>query len=236
MEKISVTIMGLVLMEPVTYLSDLILTSFSLFWFYRLRKTAPKGRIKELYARFFLFMALATLTGGHSHLLGHYINHNYYHVIGWCFAAFATYYFQRGSAYDYTELIRKRLDKVFLLLLVIAICTYFGYQMFGTFDRTVHTVGVPGFAAVSTFTAIGYLGFIVPLQFNKFNKEKDAGSAIILLGIVLSAGVLLLHSKRWSLGPYLNFNVLAHFVLIFCYYIYFLGMRKKIIAYEDVVE
>ena len=71
-------------------------------------------------------------------------------------------------------------------------------------------------------------------NFIKFQNEKDAGSGVILLGIVLSAFTLVLHSKKFSLSPHINYNVLSHFVLIMCYYLYFIGMRKKIRGYEDL--
>jgi peptidoglycan/LPS O-acetylase OafA/YrhL len=125
------------------------------------------------------------------------------------------------------------LNWIFIVLLVASISTFLLYQFFGDIDLDKTTIGVPGFAAVSIFTGISYVGFIVPLNYIKLQRDKNAGSGLILLGIVLTIGTLVVHSKKFSLGPHLNYNVLAHIILIFCYYLYYSGMRKKIRGHED---
>ncbi len=134
---------------------------------------------------------------------------------------------------DFSVDLKNRINWIIKALLVSSILFYFAYQFLVDVDTEKTTVGVPGFMAVSIFTAVGYLAFLVPMNYVKFTKEKDAGSGLILLGIVMTAGTLVLHSKKFSLSPHINYNVLAHIVLIICYYMYFLGMRKKIRGYEE---
>ncbi len=232
MEKLSIEFMGLILYEPITYLSDIILAIFSLFWYSKLRKEVYEDSMSQSFSRYFLFMGIAPLISGQAHLFDYYIDHNFFHVIGWSNIAIGTYYFQRGSAMDYSLEVKDKLNWMFILLLIASISTYFIYQFVGDIDPNKKTVGVPGFAAVSIFTAISYIGFIVPLNYIKLQRDKNAGSGLILLGIVLTVGTLVVHSKKFSLGPHVNYNVIAHVILVFCYYLYFLGMRKKIRGYE----
>lgn len=234
MEKIAVEFMGLTLYEPITYLSDIILALFSFFWYTRLKKEAADDSMSQYFSRYFLFMGLAPFISGQAHLFDYYIDHNFVHVTGWIFIALGTYYFLKGSAMDFSVELKNKLNWVFLTLLIMSVGSYILYQLVGDIEPDKKTVGVPGFFLVSTFTAINYILFLVPLNYFKFMKEKNAGSGLILLGIVLSTGTLVLHSKQFSLGPHLNHNVLSHIVLIFCYYLYFLGMRKKVRGYEGI--
>lgn len=234
MDKISIELFGLILYEPITYISDLLLAGFSIFWFTRLKREGSEANMSQSFSRYFLFMGIAPFISGQAHLFDHYIDHNYFHVLGWSSAALGTYYFQRGCAMDFSIELKKKLNWIFVVLLVASITSYIAYQLFMDVDTNKVTVGVPGFILVSIFTAIGYVLFLVPMNYIKFQNEKDAGSGVILLGIVLSAFTLVLHSKKFSLSPHINYNVLSHFVLIMCYYLYFIGMRKKIRGYEEV--
>lgn len=234
MEKIAIEFMGLRLYEPITYLSDILLATFSLFWYTRLKKEAAEDSMSQSFSRYFLFMGIAPLVSAQAHLFDFYIDHNFVHVLGWSNIAIGTYYFQRGSAMDFSLEVKDKLNWIFIVLLIASISTFVTYQLIGDIDPNKSTVGVPGFAAVSIYTAISYIGFIVPLNYIKFQRDKNAGSGLILLGIVLSIGTLVVHSKKFSLGPHLNYNVLSHVILVFCYYLYFLGMRKKIRGYEGI--
>lgn len=173
-------------------------------------------------------MGGSTLVGGHAHLLAHYIDHNFFHVLSWAFSALGLYFMQMGSVYDYSQKVKRILQPVFLAQVVISIAIFFGYQIFGDVTVDHNQVGTPGFAAVKVSQSIGYLAFILPLQINKFIKEKDNGASIILMGMVVSVGALLVQSKQWGFAPNFNHNDIAHLILAFVYYLFYLGIRIKV--------
>ena len=226
MHKLSIELFGLTLYEPATFVSDIYLTIVCLMFRQAMLKVSLNEHSK-LYANFFLFLAFGTIAGGLSHLFGHYISHNYGHVLAWVFSSMGVYFFQRGSAFDYGDKLKGLLNKVFLIQLIVTIGIYFGYQMFGDFVDDPSKVGVPGFLAVSVSMTIGLVGFVFPLHLYKFFKEGDNGSGIVTMGIILSAGAALVHVKHWSLNIYANYNVVAHVILSLCYYIYLLGMKNE---------
>jgi len=90
MEKLSIEFMGLILYEPITYLSDIILAIFSLFWYSKLRKEVYEDSMSQSFSRYFLFMGIAPLISGQAHLFDYYIDHNFFHVIGFwlCYKIF----------------------------------------------------------------------------------------------------------------------------------------------------
>tara|TARA_B100000508_G_scaffold140936_2_gene144397 strand:- start:2829 stop:3545 length:717 start_codon:yes stop_codon:yes gene_type:complete len=236
MEKVSIELWGYTLLEPSTYVSDVLLAVFSLGLFMSLKRMFPSSKFQMYYGYFFFFMALSTLTGGHAHLLANYFDHYLFHSLSWAFSALAIYNMQMGSAFDYPEKVKKILSPVFLVQLIISVLIYFGYQLFGDVTVTHDTVGTPGFLAVKISLGIAFIGFILPLHVYKIMKEKDHGSAIFLMGIVSSVAALIIQSKKWGVNQYINYNVVAHLVLAICYYLYYLGVRQKIAKYEGLTE
>lgn len=236
MEKHSIELFGLTLLEPSTYLSDIALTIFSLGLYFALRRSFPTSDYGKKYSFFFLFLSLSTIIGGHAHLFGHYIDNYLFHALAWSFSSTGIYFLQVGSAYDYNKGLRSKLNMVFLIQLVISVGIYFGYQLFGNVVVDHTKVGTPGFQAAVVSMAIAFLGFIAPLHANKFIKEKDNGSAIFLMGLICSIAAPIIQGKQWGIGKYFNHNDVAHLVLMVCYYIYFLAIRIKVQNYESVTE
>ncbi|UTW62110.1 hypothetical protein KFE98_19200 [bacterium SCSIO 12741] len=230
MKKVTIELFGLQLQEPSTYLSDIFLCALSLLLFYQLI-SRNKSQYTKIFAGFFLFMGLSTLTGGQAHLFSLYIPHNYFHVLAWSFSSVALYFFQVASYYDYSDKVKKILNPIFLAQLVISVGVYFGYQLWGNFEHDPSRVGVPGFGAVSVSAGIAMAGFVMPAHLIRFIKLKDNGSAIILLGLVTSVGALIVHSRHWGINEYFNYNVMSHVILGGCYYIYYIGVKTKVQQY-----
>ncbi|MGB0404223.1 MAG: DUF6962 family protein [Salibacteraceae bacterium] len=236
MEKASIELFGYILMEPVTFLTDLFLTLFSLGLYNALRKSFPVSDYRKHYGKFFLFMAFCTFLGGVAHLLGHYLDHFYIHAVAWSFSAIGIYYMQKGSAYDYSLKVSTNLGYIFLFQVVVSVCCYIGFQLFGNYEVESDTVGTPGFTAVVVSSTIGFAGFILPLHLIKYIKEKDNGAAIMIMAFVCSIITPIIQAKKWGLGIHFNHNDVAHMVLALCYYVYYLGMRTKIQQYETTSE
>jgi hypothetical protein len=236
MHKVTIELFGLQLLEPSTYLSDLFLATFSFGLFWSLRNLFLTSNIRKVYSGFFLFMGCSTLVGGHAHLLGNYIDHYYFHAISWTFSSIGLFFMQQGSLMDFSEKTKKYLQPLFMAQLAISIGAYFGYQMFAVDSVSHDHVGTPGFAAVKVSQAVGYLGFIVPLQVTKFIREKDSGASLILMGLVVSIGALLVQSKQWGFGPNFNHNDVAHVILAFVFYLFYWGIRLKIVNNEELAN
>jgi len=236
MEKVSIELFGLTLLEPSTFVSDVAIAILSLGLYLSLKKLFPTSDFRKNYGYFFLFLTFGTFTGGNAHLFGNYTDHNLFHALGWSFSAISIYYMQRGSAYDFPDKTKKMLYPVFLFQVVVSIMVYFGYQLFGDIQVDHEHLGTPGFLAVKISLAIGFIGFILPLHMIKALKEKDHGSAIVLMGIVSSVAALIIQSKKWGVNIHINHNVVAHMVLAVCYYLYYLGARQKILKYEGLAE
>jgi hypothetical protein len=233
MEKVTLDLFGFTLLEPSTYISDMFLTAFSLGLYFSLKKLYPSNRQSILYSRFFLFMGLGTLIGGHAHIFAMYISHYLYHALAWSMASLGLFYLQMGSLYDFDKRFKSILKPLFIAQLVISVAVFFGYQLFGGVEVNHHQVGTPGFDAVKVTQALGYLGFIVPLHLLKFYSEKDNGSAIILMGMVVSLGALLVQSKQWAISKHFNHNDIAHIIMAFVYYLFYWGIRLKVSFNEE---
>lgn len=236
MEKVSIELFGLTLLQPNTFISDVGIAFLGFGLFLSLKKLFPSSKIRVYYGFFFLFIGISTFIGGNAHLIEHYTEHYLFHAFGWSVSAVAIYFMQRGSANDYPEKIKKILNPIFLFQMVISVLIYLGYQLFGGVEVDHNFVGTPGFLAVKISIGVGFIVFILPLHVYKIMKEKDHGSAIFLMGIVSSVAALIIQSRKWGVNEYINHNVVAHMVLGVCYYLYYLGVRQKIVKYEGLIE
>lgn len=234
MDKVSIELWGMILYEPETFVSDIFLTVVCLLFRRSMLQTSHSDFSRQ-FANFFGMMSLGTLMGGISHLLGYYLSHNWIHVAGWIFSSTGLYYFQRGSAFDFPK-SRVWLNKVFLAQLIVSISIYVGYQAFGDFEVDHTRVGVPGFMAVSASIGVALLVFIMPLNLVKFFRDKENGSGIVVMGIILSATAGIVHARGWALSQYFNHNVIAHIILALCYYLYVMGMKIKVLSYENQIQ
>src|SRR5215218_10742626 len=87
--------MGITILEPVTVLTNLLITAVCVFAFVKLRRLATPNVIQKIMEYFFLLMGIATATGG---ILGHgflYITGLYGKLPGWYISMFAIAFIER---------------------------------------------------------------------------------------------------------------------------------------------
>ena len=126
MEKVSIELFGLILLEPSTFVSDIGLAVFSFALFLNLKRAFPGSEFQKNYGFLFLFMGIATFVSGFGHLFGNYLDNYLLHALGWSCTAIGVYFMQTGSAYDFPKKIRKILGPIFLVQVGISILVYFG--------------------------------------------------------------------------------------------------------------
>lgn len=164
---------------------------------------------------FFLFIGIASLTGGTAHGFINYVGNNF-HLAAWIFTGIGIYGAQRASL----ELLKdKSIYKVLfiftLLELVIMIITVVVFK---------------SFESVRTNTLVGLLGVVLPVQLYNYFKQGLRSGFIIAIGIASNLLPALIHAIRFSYNKWFNFNDISHVVMIFCFYILYRG--AKVIALE----
>ena len=236
MEKAIVEIWGITLSEPLTFLSDTVLAVFAFVFYFRLKEQGNINTSDIRFNRFFLFLSISTFFGGLAHLTGMYFSHNYMHVFAWSIMAIAMYNYEAAMA---SQLSKKWYNVVkwssltrALLFVVVAVI----YQEVGPEPVISRLVGVKGFFITSIYMAFGFIAVILPIAFRSFYYGNRTGDGLIMLGIILLSSTLIVRKSELSFSRHFNYNEISHVILLAVFYVFFLGMRKKISESQNELE
>lgn len=209
MDVTSIEIFGLTVTEPFTWITNWMVAGASLYFGHKLYYARYADTQMKFWSMFFLFMGLASLTGGTAHGFINYVGNNF-HYAAWIFTGIAVYGAQRGTL----EIIRDSKIypglKIFVLLELIAMIT--SVLFFQSFE------------SVRVNSALGLIGLVLPIQLYGYRYFGLKGSGIIALGIISNVIPALIHALRFSYNKWFNFNDLSHVVMIGCFYIIYKGV------------
>ena len=216
MELTQIEPYGILILEPVTCLTDLITATVCFFAFtqlQRLDKTEPEHQYFKYY---FLFMGLATTAAG---LIGHaflYLVSFNWKMIGWTFSALAIFSIERSAIH----FVKPHLDakKVRWLSLINVLQTLIFF--------TVITIpATRSFEAVKINSAIGLIGFVLPLHLWSYRRIGHLGHRQVLLAIF--AGILpaITFNMEFTIHKWFNYHDISHVLMAMVIFAMYLGAR-----------
>ena len=210
MDVPSIELFGLTVTEPFTWLTNWMVAAASFIFGHKLYHNKFADTQMKFWSMFFLFMGIASTTGGTAHGYINYVGHNF-HYAAWIFTGIAVFGAQRASI----ELLREArvypMLKAFVLLELIAM--------------TISVLLFQSFESVRVNSAFGLLGIVLPIQLYGYRYMGLRRSALIVLGILSNIIPAIIHASRFSYNKWFNFNDLSHVVMIGCFYIMFRGAR-----------
>jgi len=235
-EKTRIVISGLTVMEPVTMLTDLLVSGVCLYAFFKLRQLNSGAKTVRLFSVYFLLLAIATAYGG-------IIGHGFLHLLsfewkmpGWLISMASVTILERAvitHARPYLKpnvgnfLIRLNLFELGFLTAVVLVTMNF-------FFVEVH-------AAYGLLAMVSVLELIVFLKTRKAGTRKagtrkagtrKAGSRLMLIAVGISSIAALVHLSEFSPHRWFNFLDLSHVVMAVSAYVFYVGARK---VHEDQV-
>jgi hypothetical protein len=195
------------LMEPMTFLTDVVTGIFCFIFAKHLHKINPnKVHNWKLY---FVFMGLSSFIGGFAHLLYHYTGLPL-KVIAWSFVGFSVFFgqlatfslFKSKKWINFWTIIAGIQTITYLVLLVI-------FQHFN----------------VSKIEIVVWLVFIVlPIQIWYYFKYKNPGNKVIVLGLISAISLAFIHGAKLTIDKnWFNHNDISHVVMLGCLYIVYRG-------------
>jgi hypothetical protein len=207
----TITIGNLSIHEPVTAFTDFLITILAFFFYLRL--SSPNETVNN-WRRFFLFISLSTLMGGCSHAF--FAVHD-----GWAYKSlwlpmqflngFAVYFAQRATL---ISVLKDSASKnVWRISYSIQLILYF--VILGIVQKYIVTIAD---------NAIGLIPIMV-LHFGA--KDKEEYYRYIGYGICISFITAIVHGLKISIGPYFNFNDIAHVFIMISLTVMFLGIKQK---------
>lgn len=194
--------LGIRLQEPITTLTDLLVTAVCFYAYWKLGKTSQKGNTIYFKKLYFITMGFATLFGG---LIGHCFQYAFgleWKLVGWITSMFAVMFLER-SAIEYTfNLIPSKWHN-FLLRLNIA-------ELVIIMFFTIYTLN---FKFVEFHAVYGFMVVVFSFHLYTFIKTKNIGSQLMLYGIAVLAGAMFVFNYPIAPHTWFNHNDLSHVLM-----------------------
>jgi hypothetical protein len=201
--------------EPMTTLTDLLVSAVCMIAFLRLSSTGTHGRAQFYFKWYFLLMAVATGLGG---IIGHGFLYAFsfaWKLPGWIVSMFSVAFIERSSIENAKGLIKPWLGKFFLVLNVVELLT--------VMTVTIYTLN---FRWVEFHSGYGLLGVMAPFHAYAYYRTRHKASLIMLAGVGIGCLAALTFMTRFSLHVWFNHLDLSHVLMAIGGWVFYLGARE----------
>lgn len=190
-----------VLYEPVTVLTDLVVTAVCWYAFFKLKSKAG-GRLRWLFRTYFLTMGLATAYGG---IIGHgfIVQLGFvWKMPGWYISMFSVALLERAAIYHAQPLLSENTGRWFARLNLVelfSLCAVVAYTQ--------------NFFFVEAHAAYGMLVVVLLLEFYIYRQTKSLGSRHLLAAVGIAALAATVHLLVLSPHRWFNHLDLSHLLM-----------------------
>lgn len=206
-----INLWGLVILEPGTIISDILMGLACIFFFFRLL-ALDEIKKNRFFPRFFLFLGFSSFVAALAHGLFNYFG-VYLHSLSWILSGLAIYFLQLGTAILFEN---EHFKQRFLLFIKMQFLIYM-----------VLIFVVSDFIVLKLNFVISMIGIISPVYFVDYVKKGYRNNLYIVTGVFLAILPSLYHRSEFNFGYIFNMNDLSHFFLILCIYFVFLGVKDR---------
>ncbi len=209
MDHTYIELMGWQLADPLTFISDLMMSAVCFYCGHRLFYDF-EIKYAKFFGLFFLFLGLSAFLGGSSHLLENYTGKPG-HMTAWMV---------QGVSIIFVELACVRLiegNKYKKLLRA------FIYALFGFFIARLFSVQT--FEVVKMNSTLGLIGFVFVIHLVNYFQKKQKQFLHVPLAIALFLLPAFIHGFSIYYNDWINQNVISHIILLPCYYILYRSVR-----------
>ncbi len=213
-----IDIFGIRVLEPMTTLTDLIVSAVCFYAFFRLMKINRPDLHFKFMKWFFLTMGIATTLGG---LIGHgflYLFTFAWKLPGWLTSMLSISLLERASIEYAKPLLRPRFRKIMDWANIIELITFM-----------VLTFSTLNFRFVEIHSAFGLLVINTPLHLYVYWKTRSKGSGIMLIAIGFAMISALIFMNEVTLHKWFNYLDFSHILMAFgAYFFYRAALNLKL--------
>jgi hypothetical protein len=213
-----IDIFGIRVLEPMTTLTDLMVSAVCFYAFFHLRRINRPELHFKFMNWFFFTMGLATALGG---LIGHgflYLFSFAWKLPGWLTSMLSISLLERASIEYAKPLLHKRFRKFMDWANVIELAIFM-----------VLTFSTLNFRFVEIHSAFGLLVVNTPLHLYVYWKTRSKGSGIMLIGIGFAMLSALIFMNEVTLHKWFNYLDFSHVLMTFgAYFFYRAALNFKL--------
>jgi len=217
-----IDIVGLHIQEPVTVLTNVIITAFCLFFYFQLNVISIQPKLKKYWRLFFLLFGVSALIGALAHGFKSYFQPNVFYYI-WLIMNLSglsiTYYLLRVNIEMSFVSDENKIRLHYLVVLIILIFSAI-------------TIITNDFLIVKINAGIAIL--VTLIRHYRAYKKGYTGSGYIAFGFAFSTLSIIVHSTKLSLNEWFNFKDISHVIMNISLYIIFIGVLLKLKFIEEV--
>lgn len=213
----SVELFGIRIDEPVTTVTDLLVSAVCFYAYARLSKIPLKNKVHWNLKYYFLSMALATLIGG---IIGHgflYLFSFAWKLPGWLTSMFSIALLERASILYARPNIKPKVATFFAWMNIIELTTF-----------VIVTFSTLNFFFVEVHSAYGLLVIVTSFNFVVYRKRKSEASKLFLVAVGVSAISALIFMNEIGISKWFNHFDISHILMALCAYIFYRGSLKMI--------
>jgi hypothetical protein len=214
----SMEIFGILINEPVTTLTDLIVSAVCFYAFFKLSKISQKVPLHQYLKYYFLSMGMATAIGG---IIGHaffYLFSFYWKLPGWWTSMVAINLIERAVIEYARKWVKPKTARFFAILNIIELLTFM-----------ILTFSTLNFFFVEVHSAYGLLLFVASFSGFIYFKTKSKGSKLFLIAVLFAAISALFFMNKWSLHMWFNYLDISHTLMAVSAYLFYKGSREIIL-------
>ncbi len=208
-----ISLLGILINEPVTAGTDVVLSVLAFFLAARIRTRLHSSLFNDDWRLFFLFIGLSTGVGSVAHGLSAYFSETWFNFTWMAMNLFAgvSVYFALKATIRYIRLPRTSaalLHKVNIILMVFF---------------ALLSVARNDFEIFKIHAGIGVVSIFVTFLTAWFRQYK--GSGAVTLAFALSIMTVMIHSTQLSFSPWFNHKDLSHVFMMASLILVYRGMQ-----------
>ena len=211
MDTTHIELFGIIITEPFTWLTNWTIAAFSFYFGHMLFHAKSGDKQAKYWSMFFVFMGIASMTGGTAHGFINYVGNNF-HLAAWIFTGIAVF----GAQLSALEIVKDaRVYSPLKWFIIIEVLL-----------MTASVIIYQSFESVRINSALGLVGIVLPIQLYGYKFLGMRRNGIIAIGIISNVVPALIAANKYSYNRWFNFNDISHIVMIGCFYIIYLGAKK----------
>lgn len=189
--------------EPVTTLTDLMVSAICFYAWYKLRNRDSENKVVAMFSWFFILMGVATMIGG---LIGHaflYALSNEWKLPGWLVSMLSINLLERAVIRYSAPLMKPAFSKFFSRLNILELLVFAGLA-FGTLN----------FKFVEVHSAYGIM--VVVFGFSLFNFFKGSRGPVVMnlvVGVIFALLAAVTFTMRLSISEWFNYIDISHVLM-----------------------
>ncbi|MEP2024177.1 MAG: hypothetical protein ABJH98_00455 [Reichenbachiella sp.] len=221
LETPSIELLGLQVTEPMTWITNWMVATACLVFGHKLFYDEQADISQKFWALFFLFMGLASFTGGIAHGFIQYVGHKFHHV-AWLLSGIGIFCAQL-AVLPFIEHAKVR-----------SFVRIFCYAQLMIMSASV--LIFQHFSSVLIDSIVGLIGIVIPVSIAHFARYKDKRSILVIVGILTNLIPAFIHLLKFSINEWFNFNDISHVVMIGCFYVMFKAAKANTSASHAMVS